>query len=66
MFSEFERQMDKRTYDDKKVNFCGPVFAEPIARITPKRIVKWNESSGLPEYEYMEGCAPAEGEEEEE
>ena len=64
MFSEFERQMDKRTYDDKKVNFVGPVFAEPVAKIPPKRIVKWDESTGLPAYEYLEGQAPAEEEEE--
>ena len=63
MFSEFERQKDKRTYDDKKVNFGGPVFAEPTARIAPKRTVKWNENSGLPEYQYLEGQQPEEEEE---
>lgn len=58
MFSEFERQMDKRTYDDKKVNFVGPVYAAPVAKIPPKRLVKWDESSGLPVYEYVEGYVP--------
>ena len=66
MFSEFERQKDKRTYGDKRGNFVGPVFAEPTQKVAPKRIIKWDENTGLPTYEYMEGCKPAEDEEEEE
>ena len=57
MYSKYERQKDKRTYDDRKVLFTGPMRKGPAERITPHKIIKWNEE-GMPEYEDM-GGAPA-------
>jgi len=50
MFSKYERQKDKRTYDDRKVLYTGPMFGYPADRIKPSKIVRWNEE-GLPMYE---------------
>jgi len=59
MFSKYERQKDKRTYDDRKVLYTGPQFGYPADRIKPNKIVKWSEE-GLPLYEEMGGQpAPA-------
>jgi troponin T len=57
MFSKYERQKDKRTYDDRKVLYTGPMFGFPAEKIKPVKSVKWNEE-GLPMY--AEGAtAPA-------
>jgi len=56
MFSKYERQKDKRTYDDRKVLYTGPQFGCPAERIKPQKIVAWNEE-GLPTYQ--EGQGPA-------
>lgn len=50
MFSKYERQKDKRTYDDRKVLYTGPQFGCPAERIKPQKIVGWNEE-GLPTYQ---------------
>jgi len=55
MFSKYERQKDKRTYDDRKVLYTGPMFGYPAERIKPNKIVQWTEE-GLPIY--TEGGAP--------
>lgn len=57
MYSKYERQKDKRTYVDRKVLFTGPMRLGPPERITPNKIVKWNEE-GMPEYA-AGGSAPA-------
>jgi hypothetical protein len=49
MFSKYERQKDKRTYDDRKVLYTGPQFGCPPERIKPQKVVAWNEE-GLPIY----------------
>jgi len=49
MFSKYERQKDKRTYDDRKVLYTGPQFGCPADRIKPSKFVKWTEE-GLPIY----------------
>ena len=54
MYSKYERQKDKRSYDDRKVLYTGPQFGFPAERIRPTKIVRWNEE-GLPIYE--EGSA---------
>lgn len=59
MYSKYERQKDKRTYDDRKVLFTGPMRVGPPEKIAPHRIVKWNEE-GLPEYADGAGPAPQE------
>jgi len=60
MFSIFERQKDKRSFDDRHEVFHGPTWKYPAKRITPKRIVRWDEDTGLPIYEEMsEGDANA-------
>jgi len=58
MFSKYERQKDKRTYDDRKVLYAGPMFGFPAERIKPCKIVRWSDE-GLPLYEEA-GAAPAE------
>jgi len=49
MFSKYERQKDKRTYDDRKTLYTGPMFSYPPDRIKPQKVVSWNEE-GLPIY----------------
>jgi len=56
MFSKYERQKDKRTYDDRKTLYSGPMFGAPPDRIKPQKIVSWSEE-GLPIY--GAGGAPA-------
>lgn len=67
MFSQFERQKDKRIYKDRKTLFTGPVFALQAAKIQPERRLIWSEQ-GLPQYEDIPesegGPAPAAAEEE--
>jgi len=58
MFSKYERQKDKRTYDDRKVLYTGPRFGFPAERIKPTKIVKWSEE-GLPLYEEAGGAVEA-------
>jgi len=58
MFSKYERQKDKRTYDDRKTLYTGPQFGCPPERIKPLKIVGWTEE-GLPCYSGGEGPAPA-------
>lgn len=66
MFSEFDRQKDKRTYSDRQQVFTGPHILYPAERIKPYRILKWNEA-GLPCYEDIPGAQrPDDGEGEEE
>jgi len=50
MFSKYERQKDKRTYDDRKVLYTGPMYGSPADRIKPNKVVRWTEE-GLPIYE---------------
>lgn len=72
MFSKYERQKDKRSYGNRRDIFTGPVYGYPAERIKPKRIVAWDENTGLPLYkegDSVEEPAPvaqeAGGEEEE-
>lgn len=50
MYSKYERQKDKRSYDERHVIYTGPQWAIPVERINPTKIVRWNEE-GLPIYE---------------
>jgi len=50
MYSKYERQKDKRSYDDRKTLYTGPQFTSPVDRIKANKIVKWNEE-GVPIYE---------------
>ena len=54
MFSRYERQKDNRTYGDRHEVFHGPTWCYPAARIAPRKIVRWEEDTGLPIYEDME------------
>jgi len=65
MYSPFERQKDKRSYGERHVVFHGPTWKYPAKRIRPKKIVKWDEDTGLPIYEEIEGAAQEPEEEEE-
>lgn len=65
MFSKYERQKDKRNYDERKTLFTGPQFLYAADKIRPQKIVKWSEE-GLPIYEDIPGAGeevPAEGHE---
>lgn len=50
MYSKYERQKDKRSYDERHTIYTGPQWAHPVERINPTKIVRWNEE-GLPIYE---------------
>jgi hypothetical protein len=50
MYSKYERQKDKRSYDERHVIYTGPQWAIPVERINPTKIVRWSEE-GLPIYE---------------
>jgi len=65
MFSQFERQTDSRSWNERQVVFTGPMFRFPADKVQPTRILKFNEASGQPEYEYIPGMEPKEDEEEE-
>jgi len=49
MYSKYERQKDKRSYEDRLQMFTGPQFVSPAERIQPQRAVHWNDE-GLPTY----------------
>lgn len=66
MYSVFERQRDLRSYGDRHVVFHGATRLFPAKRITPCKIVKWDEDTGLPIYEEIEGAVPPEEQEAEE
>ena len=54
MYSEYERQKDKRGFHQRRALFTGPVYGYPPERIKPTKIVKWNEE-GQPIYEEVGG-----------
>lgn len=49
MYSEYERQKDKRTYTDRHVIYEGPLYRYPADRINPTREVLFQEG-GMPQY----------------
>lgn len=65
MYSEYERQKDKRDFGNRRTIYVGPVYGYPADRIKPQRIVKWGDE-GLPTYEDMEGAEGAQEETEQE
>lgn len=67
MFSQFERQMDKRKYTDRHDVFHGPTWVAPPDRIAAYKNVIWDENTGLPSYQDIPGMVQPteEGEEEE-
>ena len=61
MYSQFERQKDKRMFGNKREVYTGPVYGYAAERINPERTVEWGED-GLPIYTDMgttAGDAPA-------
>ena len=56
MYSEFERQKDKRSYGDRRDLYVGPQFSYPAERIKPTKQLKWGDD-GLPQYIEIEGGA---------
>ncbi len=69
MYSKYERQKDKRAYGERQDLFKGPMYKDPVARVTPKRKIMWDtltdtmfyDESGAPIAE-PEPAAPAEPE----
>lgn len=49
MYSKYERQKDKRSYEDRLQLFTGPQFVSPPERIKPQKMIQWNDE-GLPVY----------------
>jgi len=49
MYSKYERQKDKRSYDDRLNLYTGPQYLYPAERIKPSKQVHWSEE-GLPQY----------------
>lgn len=66
MYSRYEMQKDGRSYGDRHTFFQGPTWRDDVKRITPCRIVKWDEDTGLPIYEDIPGAQHHEDIEEEE
>lgn len=56
MFSKYERQKDKRSYCERKVQFTGPQFILPAERIKPNKAISWSEE-GMPQYHELGGAA---------
>jgi troponin T len=61
MYSEYERQKDKRPFDDRRGLFKGPVFGFPAERIPPAKTVKWDDATGQPIYLPLGGGGGEEG-----
>lgn len=67
MYSQFERQKDKRKYGDRHDVFHGPTWVAPPDRVLAYKNVVWDENTGLPSYVDIPGMErPAEEGEEEE
>lgn len=49
MYSEFERQKDKRSYGDRREIYVGPMFGYPADRVKPTKQLTWGDD-GLPRY----------------
>jgi len=49
MYSKYERQKDKRSYDERLTLYTGPQYLYPAERIKPTKSVGWSEE-GLPQY----------------
>ena len=49
MYSKYERQKDKRSYDERLNLYTGPQYLYPAERIKPTKSVHWSEE-GLPQY----------------
>jgi len=59
MYSKYERQKDKRSYDERMNLYTGPQYLYPAERIKPTKVLRWTEE-GLPAYsEGGEEAAPA-------
>jgi troponin T len=54
MYSKYERQKDKRSYEERLQLFTGPQYLYPPERIRPKKIIRWNEE-GMPIYGDADG-----------
>lgn len=60
MYSEFERQKDKRSYGDRRELYVGPLYGYPAERIKPTKQLQWGED-GLPIYTNAGGEAGGHG-----
>jgi len=59
MFSKYERQKDKRPYNERHSVYTGPQYINPPERIKPTKYVKFQEGGGMPSYEDIpEGGIP--------
>jgi len=66
MYSQFERQKDKRKYGERHEVFRGETWVFPPDRITARRKINWDENTGLPSYECLPGFENMDEEGEEE
>lgn len=58
MYSEYERQKDKRSYGERHELYHGPQYLFPAEKIKPQKVLKWSEE-GLPIYEEIPGMEGA-------
>ncbi|KAK2157374.1 hypothetical protein LSH36_193g12116 [Paralvinella palmiformis] len=65
MYSQYERQKDKRPFTLRRDVFSGPVFGFPASKINPQKKVIWNADTGIPQYKDLEGGSSQTAEEEE-
>lgn len=61
MYSKYERQKDKRSYNERHGMFVGPMFREPVPRVNPKRNIKWDDLTATMYYDES-GAPPPEPE----
>jgi troponin T len=57
MYSKYERQKDKRSYDERLQLYTGPQYLYPAERIKPKKIIRWNDE-GMPIYSELGDAGP--------
>lgn len=60
MYSKYERQKDKRSYDERLQIYTGPQYLYPAERIKPKKIIRWTED-GMPMYDELTDSGPTNG-----
>jgi troponin T len=60
MYSKYERQKDKRSYEERLQLYTGPQYLYPAERIRPKKIIRWNDE-GMPIYTDLPDGAHAAG-----
>ena len=59
MYSKYERQKDKRPYNERHGLFTGPQFASPAEKVQPQRNVLWDDLTATMYYDGSGAPPPA-------